>query len=271
MNSLPFIIRPHDLAQHPQLDDFLIIDVGKAGIYEQAHLPHAIHLDYAKLLLNQAPVANLPPTKAQIEALLSEIGLTPDTHVIAYDDEGGGRASRFLWTLALAGHQRFSLLNGGIHAWLEQNLPYSTEPHTAQASHYRIESLDPAVIVDVDYLKNNYQNPDLVIWDTRSPNEYSGCTATAKRCGHIPGAVNYPWDNTFDRGNHNLLHEEESIKQDLAEQGITPEKEVIVHCQTHHRSSFAWVLAKHLGYDNVRAYAGSWAEWGNREDTPVVQ
>lgn len=55
----------------------------------------------------------------------------------------------------------------------------------------------------------------------------------------------------------------------LEDLGITPDKEVITHCQTHHRSGFTYLVAKALGYPRVKGYAGSWSEWGNHPDTPV--
>ena len=55
----------------------------------------------------------------------------------------------------------------------------------------------------------------------------------------------------------------------LKDLGITPDKEVITHCQTHHRSGFTYLVAKSLGYPRVKGYAGSWGEWGNHPDTPV--
>ena len=51
--------------------------------------------------------------------------------------------------------------------------------------------------------------------------------------------------------------------------GLTPDKEVITHCQSHHRSGLTWLVGKALGFEKIRGYAGSWKEWGNRDDTPV--
>ena len=59
------------------------------------------------------------------------------------------------------------------------------------------------------------------------------------------------------------------MAQILKDLGITPDKEVITHCQTHHRSGFTYLVAKSLGYPRVKGYAGSWGEWGNHPDTPV--
>ena len=51
--------------------------------------------------------------------------------------------------------------------------------------------------------------------------------------------------------------------------GLTPDKEIVTHCQTHHRSGLTYLIAKALGYPRVKGYAGSWGEWGNHPDTPV--
>ena len=51
--------------------------------------------------------------------------------------------------------------------------------------------------------------------------------------------------------------------------GITPDKEIITHCQTHHRSSHTYIVLKALGYSRIKGYPGSWSEWGNDLDLPV--
>lgn len=272
MSQTSYIVTPQWLTSelNQQPEKYLLIDMSKPGIYAQAHLKNAINVDYNRLVATTGST-DFIPTKEEIKQLLSEVGLTKDQHVIAYDEEGGTRAARFLWILALAGHKNFSYLDGGIHAWLAQNLPYSSEP-TAQptSTDYRIAGLQTQHLATIDDVIERHQNADTVIWDARSPEEYLGIRVNSKRGGHIPGAMNYNWENAIDRDNDNLLRPLEDIRKELTALGITADKEVITHCQTHHRSSFTWLLAKHLGFENVRGYAGSWSEWGNREDTPIA-
>lgn len=272
MHAIPLIVSPQWLTSklHENADKCFLADISKLGVYAQAHLHGAVHIDYKFLQGDDFVAPGLPPSKAEIEQLLSAIGLTPDQHVIAYDEEGGTRAARFLWILALAGHKNYSYLDGGIHAWLDLNLPYTDQEVLPTPSNYTIDALREEPIVDFDYVFANYDKPNTILWDSRSAEEYAGILMNARRVGHIPGAVNYNWENAIDRGNNNLLRSEEAIRQELLDLGITPDKEVIVYCRTHHRSCFTWLLAKHLGYDNVRGYAGSWAEWSSRDDTPIA-
>lgn len=51
--------------------------------------------------------------------------------------------------------------------------------------------------------------------------------------------------------------------------GLTPDMEVVTHCQSHHRSGFTWLVGRALGFERMRGYGGSWMEWGNRDDTPI--
>ena len=97
------------------------------------------------------------------------------------------------------------------------------------------------------------------IIDVRSPSEFAE--------DHVPGAINLEWNSGLDPARNQRVRTD--IAQWLARQGITPDQEVITHCQTHRRSGFSYVVAKALGYPRVKAYAGSWSEWGNLPDTPI--
>ena len=87
--------------------------------------------------------------------------------------------------------------------------------------------------------------------------------------GHIPGAVNFDWVNAIDRAHSLRLKPTADLKQALSLLGVTPDKEVITYCHTHHRSAHTYLVLKNLGYSRVRGYPGSWSEWGNSADTPV--
>ncbi|MGH8485743.1 MAG: rhodanese-like domain-containing protein, partial [Pseudomonas sp.] len=118
-----------------------------------------------------------------------------------------------------------------------------------------------------DYLHSRLGAADLAIWDARSPAEFSGAKVLAAKGGHVPGAVNFEWTAGMDLNNQQRIRKD--MPEILEKLGISKDKEVVTHCQTHHRSGFTYLVAKALGYPRVKAYAGSWGEWGNHPDTPV--
>lgn len=90
---------------------------------------------------------------------------------VVYDDEGGGWAGRFIWLLDVIGHKHYHYLNGGIQAWPADKL--STEvPAIGNAPvHLHIDSAPTATR---EYLQSRLGADDLVIWDARGPQEFSG-------------------------------------------------------------------------------------------------
>ncbi|MYL22690.1 sulfurtransferase [Halomonas alkaliantarctica] len=268
-NLLPLIVEPEQLFEHLDQPELLIIDVPvNADSYAEGHVPGAIFLDFRHLMRGAGPVPSDVPEVETLSRLFSALGLTRDTHVVAYDDEGGGWAARLLWTLELMGHTRYSYLNGGIHAWRGASLPESTEPSAPTPSEYHAEILNPQVRITCDEIKERLNDPQFAVWDARSSAEYSGQMGNNKHLGHIPGAVNMDWLNAMDRQRDLRIRDYAELITELEAMGLTPEMEIATHCQSHHRSSFTWLVGKALGF-NMRGYAGSWGEWGNRDDTPI--
>ena len=107
------------------------------------------------------------------------------------------------------------------------------------------------------------------IWDARSPKEYRGETINAAKGGHIPGALNYEWTQAMDQSQNLRLKPLEQILKELQALGMSADKDTVTHCQSHHRSGLTYLLAKLLNFKSIKAYAGSWGEWGNRLDTPI--
>lgn len=268
-NLLPLIVEPEQLQEHLDDPQLLIIDVPANGdSYRQGHVPGAVFLDFRYLMRGDGPVPNDVPSVEALSRLFSTLGLTRDTHVVAYDDEGGGWAARLLWTLELIGHTRYSYLNGGIHAWRDAGFAESTEPTALTPSDYHAEILNPNTLITCEEIKEKLGDRQFAVWDARSKDEYDGVRGNNQHLGHIPGAVNMDWLDAMDRNRALRIRDYAELITELGALGLTPDMEIATHCQSHHRSSFTWLVGKALGF-NIRGYAGSWSEWGNRDDTPI--
>lgn len=266
---LPLLIEPEELAPHLGSEQLLIIDLCSADNYKTHHVPGAAHIPPAELQCGEKPAPGKIPTKRRLDALFSAIGLTPDKHVVAYDDEGGGWAGRLIWTLDVLGHKNYSYINGGLHAWLATGLPVTRELPTNAASEF-CGGWNESVIAEAVDVLDAIEDDDQAIWDARSPQEYSGEKIVAKRGGHIPGAINIDWLELMDRNHQLRLIDLKRLQEYLDERGLTKDKTIITHCQTHHRSGLSYLAMKILGYPKIKGYHGSWSEWGNREDTPIT-
>jgi len=265
--NLELIIEADDLEAILGSPELLLVDVSQPQTYQQLHVPGAVHVTPAELISGIPPVTGKLPTLEQLTALFSRIGYSPEKHIVVYDDEGGGWAGRFIWTLDVIGHKHYSYLNGGIHAWMREGHPVSDEPAQVQASEVNL-NIDHGPIATLQQVKDSIENTHIKIWDARSPDEYAGSKVTAQRNGHIPGAVNLDWLQTIDRENNFRIFPLDFLQEKLHMLGINPGDEIITHCQTHHRSGLTYLIAKALNYA-VKAYDGSWSEWGNLPDTPI--
>lgn len=272
--ELPLLLEPADLlpllhhaqSQHPKL---LIVDLSQEASYVHSHVPGAIYMPFRAIVNGQPPApGNLPPLEVLTE-VFAMMGLRPDCHVVAYDDEGGGWAGRLIWALDMVGFTRASYLNGGIHAWRMQELPLEDESRYTPAAMLPLQ-LQSGPSVDKDYILQRHRDADFIVWDARSPAEYRGERTFAAKGGHIPGAVNYEWTWAMDPQQGLRLRDLETIRSELASLGITPDKEIVTHCQTHHRSGLTYLLGRVLGFPRISAYPGSWSEWGNSPDTPAI-
>jgi thiosulfate/3-mercaptopyruvate sulfurtransferase len=266
--TLPLLVEPAELSAQLGSPHLRVIDLNPPHIYARAHVPGAVSLDYSGIIAPRPPAAAVLPNVEQLTDTLGSIGLLPEHLVVAYDDEGNGRAARLLWTLDAIGHKSASLLNGGLKGWMAGQHPTEAGTRSIQRTVYPVQIRGDAQ-VDKDYILAHLKDPGVVLLDARSPDEYAGRTKRAARVGHIPGAVNFNWIDAMDQAHYLRLKDTAELKRTLESLGVTPDKEIITYCQTHHRSAHTYVVLKLLGYPKIKAYPGSWSEWGNLPDTPI--
>lgn len=267
--NLPALVDPGAL-DLPAAPDVVLVHVADARAYVAAHLPGAVLVEPRELIHGEPPAAGRLPDPARLEALFGALGHRPELHYLVYDDEGGGWAGRFVWTLEVIGHRRWSYLDGGLHAWHGLGRPLEAGPPPARpgsAQPLRL-TLEPGPRAQLADVRAAIGDPEQLIWDARSPEEYRGEKSGARRAGHIPGARNLDWLRLMDPARERRLVAD--LPELLARHGIDPDKRIITHCQTHHRSGLSYLVGRLLGFRDIRGYDGSWGEWGNRDDTPIV-
>lgn len=270
MAKLPLIMSPETFNESPVHEDILLVAVIQQSVFSVRHIPGSILVEPAELVSGVKPAVGKLPTKEKLAALFSRLGLNSSKHVIVYDDEGGGWAGRLIWTLDVIGHENYSYLDGGLNAWIKMGFPLSTSnagDTMPVTSDYSVNIRDELLVSKDDVLAS-IDDVESIVWDARAIEEFNGTKVTALRNGHIPGAANLNWLDLQDPENDLRIKPLSKIERRLKKLGISKDKKVITHCQTHHRSGLSYLVGKALGYD-IRAYDGSWSEWGNDPDVPI--
>jgi len=266
--ELPLLIEPQRLVTLLDNPDIIVVDLCKHETYLQAHIPGAVHLDYKLLVAARPPAMGFIPEIENLGQIMADLGFTNDSHVVAYDDEGGGKAARFTYTLDVLGHEKYSLLNGGLHAWTKEGCPLDATPTKRSVSVYKA-NIHSHPIATKQYILSKLYDNSIQLIDARSPSEYYGVKKFAEKIGHIPGAINLDWNELIDQQHNFRLKPPEELTKLINDRNIEQSRTTVVYCQTHHRSALLYFVLKYLGYTNIKGYPGSWSEWGNSSDTPV--
>ncbi len=222
--------------------------------YLKAHLPGAVHLDWSRDLAAPPPPSGHPLYMLQgpagFAATMARSGIGDDTFVIGYDAEGGHHAARLWLALRRYGHDGMAVMEGGAPA------TFTPRPRDG-------------VIAGRDEVLAGVRTGDPWLLDVRRDSEYTGAEARAKHGGHVPGAVNVLWKDALR--DDWMLKDPEELEQMYIDAGFGPETSTITYCQAGVRAAFTHLVLIALGHDDVRTYDGSWEEWGNRDDVPIVK
>jgi len=251
---------------------FVEVDVDTAA-YDEAHLPGAIGFNWQTQL--NAPVRRDILSKAELEELLSSVGISNDTGVVLYGDNNNWFAAFAFWLLKYYGHEKVRLINGGRKKLLAEERTFTADVPSYPRTSYRVDTTKPELRARIAAVLQIAGDRSANLVDVRSPAEFSGevvappgMTETAQRGGHIPGAVNVPWSQTVNEDGTFKTFDELSAL--YASKGLDPKKETIAYCRIGERSSHTWfVLSYLLGLRDVRNYDGSWTEYGNLIDVPI--
>ncbi|MDX2140808.1 MAG: sulfurtransferase, partial [Chloroflexota bacterium] len=245
-------------------------------LYPSGHIPGAVQVDWTRDLND--PLRRDYLNREEFAALMSRIGVTPETMVVFYGDKNNWWACYAYWVFHLFGHTNAKIMDGGRLKWEKEGRTLTRDVVTYPATSYAAPERDDNAIRAFRDQVLTHVNAKLPLIDVRSPAEYTGeklhmpeyPQEGALRGGHIPGAANVPWARAINPEDGTFKSAEELRAIYEGEKGLKADDDVVVYCRIGERSSHTWfVLTRLLGYNNVRNYDGSWTEWGNLVGVPI--
>lgn len=270
----PMLLSTDQLAEwQRRREPFGLIDVRTDPFtYLKGHLPGATYLNTETLRAAEGgtPMQILPGD--WYARIFARLGVRWDRPVVVYSagETHNIDATFAVWLLASLGHPRVYLLDGGFFKWqLEQRPIDQHYPRPAAASPasgpFRPER------ASLDDVRRAVERGDALLVDARPPDQFAGEAGAQIRHGHIPGAVNHYWqDDLLQEGFGRVWRPADSLRAGYRAQGITPDRRLILYCNSTTEASHVFFALKYLlGYPDVRIYTGSWTEWSEREELPV--
>lgn len=227
--------------------------------YVAGHIPGAHYLDLNTDLAG--PVADHGgrhplPEPAVFAATLARFGVGPETQVMAYDDAGLAFASRLWWMMRALGYRPPLLLNGGYQAYLRWG--GVSEVQVPLPEPCAVESIGGyALCSDIESVRRAREE-DVLLVDSREPARYRGEHEPIDPvAGHIPGAVNRPWQNVTDSEGRVLDPEGQRGHWGA----VLDADRILVYCGSGVTACVNLFSLALLGREDASLYAGSWSDW----------
>ncbi|HEX6162111.1 MAG TPA: sulfurtransferase [Vicinamibacterales bacterium] len=256
------------LEQHGKDANVRIVDLRPRG-YGEGHIPEAVWLDNNWIRNPKAPPTFLPAPQ-EFAALMSKLGISNNTRVIAYDERGGIYAARLWWILNHYGHSNVALLDGGWVKWTSEKRPTTAAAPAVAAASFTVKP-GTVKVATADQVKAAINSRDAKLIDARTQGEIDGKDLrNIKRGGFIESSIPVYWEDTLDPATKAFKSGAE-ITRLYREKGITANDNVTVYCQVGMRAAHDLFTLALIGHDlnKLSNYYGAWEEWGNRDDTPI--
>lgn len=253
-----------------RLDDpgVVVLHVGSdRAAYDRGHVPGARFLPVGAILTEREGIPNELPPVAQLDSVFASVGVSDHVRVVVYGPPLA--AARAFFTLDYLGHgDRTALLDGGMEGWRSEGRPVSVEaPRVAPASFTPRPQAER--VVDAEWVRRHLGDPSIALLDARPEAQFRGIEAGGvPRPGHIPGAGSLFWEKTLHSTEHPVLKDPESLRAMFRAAGVEPGDTVVTYCRTGMQSSFAYFVARYLGYE-TKMYDASFVDWSQRPELPV--
>lgn len=266
------------LAANATDPDLVVLHISwEEGVYERGHIPGARKLDwYSGLTGGESPDLQWNSgggivNQERFRTVAQELGINQNSKVIVYGETHQLFATWAVWVFKVYGFNNIRLLDGGLQKWTADGKNLSLEIPSVEPGNFEPTDANTNLRAFIDEVVLAAQDTDggSLIVDNRALGEYSGAIESGARFdGHVASAENvFSFALFNDDGTYQTP---DFITNAYDVVGVTDAENVILYCGTGLLASASWfALTQVLGFENVKNYDGSWAEYGNSDDVPI--
>jgi len=238
--------------------------------YLAAHIPGAVYFDVDAVSDHSDPLPHMFPSAEQFGRDVGALGVSNDDTVVIYDSGGWVAAPRVWWMFLSYGHRDVRILNGGLKKWRAEGRPVESGEVTAKPATFKA-SYDARRVRSIEQMIANVASRAEQVIDARATERFEGRAPEPRagiRSGHIPGALNLPYNNLFDAAT-GTMKPLDDLKKAFAGAGVDTAKPIVTSCGSGVSAAVLTLALYRLGVENTALYDGSWSEWG-KADGPAI-
>ena len=239
--------------------------------YLAAHIPGAVYFDVDAVSDHSNPLPHMFPSAEQFGRDVGALGISNSDTVVVYDAGGWVAAPRVWWMFLSYGHRDVRILNGGLKKWRTEGRPVKRGEVTAKPATFSA-SYDAKRVRSIEAMIANVASRAEQVIDARAADRFEGRAVEPRpgiRAGHIPGALNLPYNNLFDAATGTMKPLDE-LKKAFAGAGVDTAKPIVTSCGSGVSAAVLTLALYRLGVENTALYDGSWSEWGKADGPPIA-